>query len=54
MTHLEPGERVETDRGYHGSTPKYVKCLDGLLADPDPAVKLMVARVWSRQETDRQ
>ena len=51
MTHLEPGERVETDRGYRGSAPKYVKCPDGLLADPDPAVKLMAARVRSRQET---
>ncbi len=39
------------DRGYRGSVPKYVKCPDGLLADPDPAVKLMAARVWSRQET---
>jgi hypothetical protein len=51
MTHLEPGERVETDRGYRGSAPKYVKCPDGLLADPDPAVKLMAARVRSQQET---
>ncbi len=51
MTHLEPGERVEMDRGYRGSAPKYVKCPDGLLADPDQAVKLMAARVWSRQET---
>ncbi len=40
MTHLEPGERVETDRGYCGSAPKYVECLDGLLADPDPAVEV--------------
>ena len=51
VTHLEPGERVETDRGYRGSAPQYVKCPDGLLADPDPAVKLMAARVRSRQET---
>jgi hypothetical protein len=51
MTHLEPGEGVETDRGYRGSAPKYVKCPDGLLADPDPAVKLMAARVRSQQET---
>ena len=51
MTHLEPGERVETDRGYRGSAPQYVKCPDGLLAEPDPAVKLMAARVRSRQET---
>ncbi len=51
MTHLKPGEQVETDRCYHGSAPKYVKCPNGLLADPDPAVKLMAARVWSRQET---
>ncbi len=51
MTHLETGEQVETDRGYHGSAPKYVTCPNGLLADPDPAVKLMAARVWSRQET---
>jgi hypothetical protein len=47
MTHLEPGEQVKTDGGYRGSAPKYVKCPDGLLADPDPAVKLMAARVWS-------
>jgi hypothetical protein len=51
MTHLEPGEQVEMDRGYHGSAPKYVKCPNGLLADPDPAVKLMAARVRSQQET---
>ncbi len=51
MTNLEPGEQVETDRGYCGSMPKYDKCPDGLLADPDPAVKLMAARIWSRQET---
>ena len=49
--HLESGERCETDKGYHGSAPQYVKCPDGLLADPDPALKLMAARVWSRQET---
>jgi hypothetical protein len=51
MTHLEPGEQVETDRGYRGSAPKYVKRPNGLLADPDPAGKLMVERVWSQQET---
>jgi hypothetical protein len=51
MTHLEPGEQVETDMGYRGSAPKYVKCPDGLLADPDLAVKFMVARVRSLQET---
>ena len=51
MMYLEPGERVETDRGYHGSAPKYVKCPDGLLADPDPAVKAMSARARSQQET---
>jgi hypothetical protein len=43
MTYLEPGEQVETDRGYSGSAPKYVKCPNGLLADPDLAVKLMAA-----------
>jgi len=42
VTHLEPGERVEMDRGYRGSAPQYVKSPDGLLADLDPAVKLMV------------
>jgi hypothetical protein len=51
MTHLQPGERVEMDRDYCGSVPKYVKCPNGLLADPDLAVKLMAARVWSQQET---
>jgi hypothetical protein len=51
MTHVEPGEGVEMDRGYPGSAPKYFKCPNGLLADLDPAVKLMAARVWSRQET---
>ena len=39
VTHLEPGEHVEIDRGYHGSAPQYVK------------FKLMAARVRSRQET---
>jgi hypothetical protein len=28
-----------------------VKCPSGLLADPDPAVKAMLARVRSQQET---
>ena len=51
MTHLEPGEQVDMDRSHRGRAPKYVEYPDGLLADPDPAVKLMVARVWSRQET---
>ncbi len=45
VTHLEPGEWAEMDSGYRGSTPKYVKCPGGLLADSDPAVKLMMARV---------
>jgi hypothetical protein len=51
MTHLEPGEQVEMDRVYPDSAPVYVKCSGGLLADLYPAVKLMAARVWSRQDT---
>ncbi len=51
MTHLEPGEQDEMDRGYPDSAPMYVECPDGLLADPYPAVKLMAARVWSPQDT---
>ncbi len=47
MTHLEPGEQVDMDRSHRGRAPKYVEYPDGLLADPDPAVKLMAARVQS-------
>ncbi len=32
---LEHGERCETDRGYQGSTPTYVKCPGVLEADPN-------------------
>jgi hypothetical protein len=48
---LEVAERCETDQGYRGSALGRVKCPNGLLADPDPAVKAMLARVRSRQET---
>ncbi len=48
---LEEGERCETDKGYLGSAPKFVKCPSGLLEDPDPEVKAMAARVRNRQET---
>jgi hypothetical protein len=33
------------DWGYRGSAPVKVRCPGGLLADPDPAVKAMLARV---------
>lgn len=46
---LEEGERVETDRGYRGSSPQYVKCPGTVTADPDKAE--MQQRVRSRQET---
>jgi hypothetical protein len=48
---LEEFEWCETDRVYHGSAPGLVKCPGGLLADPNPSVKAMSARVRSRQET---
>jgi len=44
VTHLEPLERVQTDRGYRGCAPQYVKCPDGLLADPDPAVNSLTPK----------
>jgi hypothetical protein len=46
---LEPGERCETDRGYQGSTPTYVKC-PGLL-EADPNTVEIQQLVLSRQET---
>ena len=52
VTHLEPGERVETDRGYQGSAPIYVKCPGVIEANPDNAD--MQQRVRSRQETVNQ
>jgi hypothetical protein len=48
--HLEEGERCETDKGYQGSAPEFVKC-PGDLEDPDPEVKAMAARVRNHQET---
>jgi hypothetical protein len=48
---LEVAERCETDRGYPGCSPAKVKCLGGLLADPDDGVKVMSTRVRSWQET---
>ena len=52
VTHLEPGEQVETDRGYQGSAPIYVKCPGVIEANPDNAD--MQQRVRSRQETVNQ
>jgi hypothetical protein len=46
---LEPGERCETDRGYQGSAPTYVKCTGVLEADPN-TVEIQ-QRVRSLQET---
>ncbi len=34
---LEPGERCETDRGYQGATPAYVKCAGVVEANPNTA-----------------
>ncbi len=45
---LEEYEQCKMDQGYRGSAPGLVKCPDGLLADPDPSVKAMSARVRSR------
>jgi hypothetical protein len=49
---MEVAERCETNQGYRGSAPGRgrVKCPGGLLADPNPAVKAMSARVRSWQE----
>jgi hypothetical protein len=46
---LEPGERCETDRGYQGSAPTYVKCPDVLEADPNTVEIQQRVRSW--QET---
>ena len=46
---LEPGERCETDRGYQGAAPAYVKCPGVVEADPNTAE--IQQRVRSRQET---
>ena len=46
---LEPGERCETDKGYRGSAPQYVKCPGGVEGDDDK--EAMQARVRNRQET---
>ncbi len=48
---LEGAENCKTNHGYCGSALAKVKCLGGLLADPDPAVKKMSQRVSSLQET---
>ncbi len=45
---LEPGELCETDRGYQGAAPAYVKCPGVVEADPNTAQ--IQQRVW-RQET---
>ena len=47
--YLEPGERVETDRGYQGSAPTHVKCPGNMTSDPNTAG--MQQRFRSRQET---
>lgn len=47
--YLEPGERVETDRGYQGSAPTHVKCPGNMTSDPN--TEGMQQRVRSRQET---
>jgi hypothetical protein len=47
---LEVAEQCEMDWGYCGSAPGRVKCPSGLLADPDPAVMAMPARVRSWHE----
>ena len=49
VNYLEPGERVETDRGYQGSAPTHVKCPGNMTSDPNTAG--MQQRVRSRQET---
>ena len=46
---LEPGERCETDRGYQGAAPAYVKCPGVVEADPNTAE--IQQRVRCRQET---
>jgi hypothetical protein len=46
---LEPGEWCETDRGYQGSTPTYVKCPGVLEADPNTVEIQQWVRSW--QET---
>lgn len=45
---LEEGERVETDRGYRGISPGYVKC-PGMFSEPASAE--MKQKVRSRHET---
>jgi len=34
---LEPGERCETDRGYQGAAPAYMKCPGVVEANPNTA-----------------
>ena len=47
--HLESGERCETDKGYHGSAPQYVKCPGRVEGDDEK--EAMQARVRNCQET---
>jgi hypothetical protein len=49
--YLEKGERCETDKGYRGSAPMYVRCPGGVEESSDPNVRKMQARVRNRQET---
>ena len=46
---LEQGEMCETDRGYQGAAPTYIKCPD--VVEADPATKEIQQRVRSRQES---
>ena len=51
VKYLERGERCETDKGYRGSAPEFVRCPGGVEESSDPAVQKMQARVRNRQET---
>ena len=50
---LEPGERCETDRGYQGSAPTYVKCPGVLEADPNTPEKQQQVRSWQETINER-
>ena len=49
--HLEKNEWFETDKGYVGSAPKFVKCPTVVEQSQDPDVQQMQARVRNPQET---
>jgi hypothetical protein len=50
---LEPGEQCETDRGYQGSVPTYVKSPGVLEADPNTVEIQQWVQSWQETANER-